>query len=808
MTLTHPDEPQPADQLDASESEPAQVEQEEDPAAVKQSKGTDEVQEAGNEDETTLNPGEPGPSDDDLAEAYQRTWLEYGQEQGLVALLDNELKLVKTTKELPECLSYSAEDLLGRSFGSLLTDSSREPIFALLSEMIESDEQRRNLIAALQPHKGDPLSSKLTFTKLTLEGTLGLPPVFLMEVELAETGLEEDEQELPLLDLEPLPVPMLLVDQNDRLRWLNSAAQSLFGFSDRHEAQGELFSMLVVGEGDDMRPLERVLSLKGEAIDIQMRLRTHSGNQFVAEVTAAALRDAEGERAGFVAIFRDVTRKLLDESHGADEGQFQSRLFKSAPVGLALIDSDHRLTTFNPTLSRLLGYDETSMRHRRLEDLVQPNLAERLEGELDRLLLLRESIPITLELQGRRRDGTPRPLSLHLASSREGWGVVAVIMDSSSHRAAIDEVKAMEERYRQLFENNDQTMVLADDDGYIMDANRVACELFDLTKEQMVGRHVEEVLGTYGGSEQRTAMAGTSPGPDEPLPLGGLKLNEKDRQQLERVLREENMAALGHLVAGVAHHINNPLAFIRANTNNLADNLEALEELLEASQALYREVAKKPTARTEAPLQKLREVLEGSRPDQVLERLRKEQKSSLDGLERIAKVTDQLRAFGKLEAQKPQMANVRESLKLTLKLVAGDLPDKVTLVDDLDTIPPTYCQPALLNTLFQALLVNAVEAVGEEGELEVSCTADERNIEVRITDNGPGMPDRIQRNIFNPLFTTKHESLGMGLSVAYSIVRLHDGEMEVDSMLGRGTTFIVRLPIRSPSDGEPESEQS
>ena len=761
---------------------------------------------------TEVEPTEPVEVDEE-DEATPPDWKGLLEVNLPLAVTDELFNIVQPSRKLMELTAYAQEELVGVPAVMLLDEDDREVMLQRVRSLAgpEGDTETGQVLSMetrLLAQTGETHKVQLSVLTLHFEEATR----HLMLFDLAE-GQGAQETVRPLLDVGPLPVPMVLVNDRGRISYLNPVACEVLGFVEGEEAIGRPFATLLVEERD-LRPFQRLLEVRGEVTAYQLRLHTRHGNQFVTEVTAGALMDGAGLPAGFLALFKDITGEVLKASEDLSQDHQYQELVAGAPVGLALLDHDHRFRSVNPALARMMGGTEEDLVRKRIGELVQPAQAERLEAELDRLLILSDAPTVTVEVEGRRKDGATLPLTLQLATVPKAHGAVVIFQDSTTQRAAIEQVKALEERYRELFENYDQTMVLADDDGYVVDANKVACDIFGLTKEEVIGRHIDEVLSEYGGSQGREALTGETPGTSGTpgttgtVAPGAPSLSDISRQELERLIREEKLAALGHLVAGVAHHINNPLAFVRAYTNSMPEYLDSLEELLRAHDQLVKAAQDSKEVAVVKALGVVDKAKEETQVKELFTHLRKQMKTSLEGLDRIASVTEKLRAYARPDTGPPQSADVCEGLQMALDLVRPHFGEGVVIDEKLDVVPPTLCQPTLLNQVFQALLMNAAQAFGEtgKGRVTVVCKANVRDIVVEVTDNGPGMPERMLRNIFNPLFTTRHEGVGLGLTIAYWIVQLHDGSIEVESEVGKGTTFIVRLPIRTP-DGRAESGQ-
>jgi signal transduction histidine kinase len=144
-------------------------------------------------------------------------------------------------------------------------------------------------------------------------------------------------------------------------------------------------------------------------------------------------------------------------------------------------------------------------------------------------------------------------------------------------------------------------------------------------------------------------------------------------------------------------------------------------------------------------------------------------------------------------------ADINKNLDSTLNVVWNELKYKATVRREYGAIPPIPCIPQQLNQVFLNLLVNAAQAIPEKGEICIRTQSENGYVEIQISDTGEGIsPENLPR-IFDPFFTTKAvgQGTGLGLHVAYSIVKRHNGTIDVKSEVGKGTNFTVRLPVGS-----------
>jgi two-component system NtrC family sensor kinase len=257
-----------------------------------------------------------------------------------------------------------------------------------------------------------------------------------------------------------------------------------------------------------------------------------------------------------------------------------------------------------------------------------------------------------------------------------------------------------------------------------------------------------------------------------------------------QMLQKEKMASIGQLAAGVAHEVNNPIGFISSNLSTLGKYMERLKEVIATQSAIIDSCAG-------GGRQELAEMRQRLKLDYIMADIGPLIAESLDGAERVRKIVQDLKSFSRVDEAECKQANLIECLDTTINIVWNELKYKATLHREYGEIPLTMCHPQQLNQVFMNLLVNAAQAIETQGEIKVACRHDNGSIFVAITDTGAGIPAEIMNRLFEPFFTTKEIGMGtgLGLSISYDIVKRHNGEITVQSEVGQGTTFTVRIPV-------------
>ena len=266
------------------------------------------------------------------------------------------------------------------------------------------------------------------------------------------------------------------------------------------------------------------------------------------------------------------------------------------------------------------------------------------------------------------------------------------------------------------------------------------------------------------------------------------KLQEVQQQ----LVQSEKMASVGQLAAGVAHEINNPIGYINSNLTSLKnylDNLLALVAIYEQAEA------------TSPPTEQLAQIkdfkqkidLEFLKAD-VLDLLAE----SREGATRVKKIVQDLKDFSHLGSDDDwQWTDLHLGLETTLNIVNNEIKYKAKVVKAFGDLPEVKCLPHQLNQVFMNLLINAAHAIENEGIITLRTGAENGRAWVEISDTGKGIAPEHLNKIFDPFFTTKPigKGTGLGLSVSYTIIKKHQGEIQLTSRLGQGTTFRIVLPI-------------
>lgn len=274
-------------------------------------------------------------------------------------------------------------------------------------------------------------------------------------------------------------------------------------------------------------------------------------------------------------------------------------------------------------------------------------------------------------------------------------------------------------------------------------------------------------------------------------------LNQELRHARSLLLQAEKMASIGLLAAGVAHEIHNPIGYLDSNLRTLEQYMRDLMSVVAAYERAEPAIANPDLVADIAHSKQETDFsfLRADIPALLAE--------SREGARRVRKIVRDLKDFARSDENDDwQWVDLRHCLDSTLSIAANELRNKAEVQRDFGEIAEVLCLPGQLNQVFLNLLLNAAQAIETQGVISVRIWQEGEQVCVEIADTGAGIsPDRLNR-IFDPFFTTKPvgKGAGLGLSIAWGIVQKHCGHIEVASEVGKGSRFLVTLPVSCQTD--------
>lgn len=426
-----------------------------------------------------------------------------------------------------------------------------------------------------------------------------------------------------------------------------------------------------------------------------------------------------------------------------------------------------------------------------------------------------------------------KPEEVGLIGGRSAKLVWNLIQENSVISTDLKSTHAQTER---LINVISAIIISVDEEGLVTQWNRAAERIFGISAEDVLGKPFLQcgirwnskdtatlILDCGKQCEQkrlddipfmrtdgRDGFVGLTLYPlDEGKGLLVLGADITERRIMEnQLIQSQKLESIGQLAAGVAHEINNPVGFISSNLTTLDEYRGDIQELISLYQDLETQAAASAAGSPilAATLEKLRVFKHKMDLQFILDDFAKVISESREGTDRVKKIVQDLKDFSHVDQAEMKRADINKGLDSTLNIAWNEIKYKATVTKEYGDIPRVSCFPQQINQVFMNMLVNAAQAIEDHGHIRIATTAvpDQHNpmVEIRISDNGKGIsPDHLPR-IFDPFFTTKvvGKGTGLGLSIAHSIIKKHQGEIKVESELNKGTTFIIRLPVKGPQE--------
>jgi signal transduction histidine kinase len=263
------------------------------------------------------------------------------------------------------------------------------------------------------------------------------------------------------------------------------------------------------------------------------------------------------------------------------------------------------------------------------------------------------------------------------------------------------------------------------------------------------------------------------------------------------IIQSEKMASIGMLAAGIAHEINNPTGYIDSNLRTLETYTKKFKNFWSFLQKIIDEYSKAKGDELNNLIEELIKFKKENNLEFFIDDMKSAIEESLEGTEKVKRIVSDLKDFSRQEKPEMKISNINQGIEKTLNVIWNELKYKATVVKELGDIPQINCDIQKLNQVFMNVLINAVQAIEKQGTIKIKTYSKNNSVIVQISDTGKGISKEYIKKIFDPFFTTKEpgKGTGLGLSISYRIIKEHNGTIDVESEVGKGTTFTIILPI-------------
>jgi signal transduction histidine kinase len=342
---------------------------------------------------------------------------------------------------------------------------------------------------------------------------------------------------------------------------------------------------------------------------------------------------------------------------------------------------------------------------------------------------------------------------------------------------------------------NDKPLLVELDQPLAAAAQHVTANMqFPLTEDFIVTRH-GRYLGVGFVMDLLKAMETQMRANTDELEQANLQLKSS---QLALV-QSEKMASLGQMVAGIAHEINTPLGYVQNNVAIGQDLFLQVQSMIAGYEALVDNLLNEQATEEQisTQMQQVAEMRTDVNAQEMLGEMHGLMGDSLYGIAQISELVLNLKNFSRMDAATTEAVSLNECIESALNIGRNVLKDKVDVIKELGDLPKITCAPSQLNQVFLNLFTNAAQAMEGYGQLRIKTWSTDGSVHISVADNGKGIPQENLTRIFDPFFTTKPvgEGTGLGLAITHQIIQQHGGEIHVDSRIGEGTCFSIKLPV-------------
>jgi len=616
--------------------------------------------------------------------------------------------------------------------------------------------------------------------------------------------------------MDDAPIAIFNVNLNGKITYVNKRFEQDTGYS-REEIVGKNAFKLNIVSDETLKFLAKrmkALLMGKPARCVEVQLRCKDGRWIWADMESRIIKKLRVP-VGFQITARNITeRKRAEEALRESEEKYRG-IIELAPMAMVTMDLKGVITSCN-TFMTLSGYSKDEIIGKRFSDIGWLQIRDLPKYLKMFSSIIRGKVPEPFEISYRHKDGEPHVGEVYISLMKKNGkviGIQSVMMDITERKKKEREIRESKEKFERLFMDNPEAAVYVNPDFHILDVNPCFSELFGYSLDEVKGKHInsaivpkdkmEEAEMLDKKAEKRYFFHGTvrkrKDGSLVPVSISvapitvegrltgyvGLYKDVTERKQMERKLQEysehleelvekrtrqlkeaqeqllksERLAAIGEIAAMVGHDLRNPLTSIAGATYYLKTKLE--------------------------------------------QKMDKTAKDMVELIEKDIKYSDKIISDLLRYSREIHLELTETTPKSITKhaLTSIKVPKNIRISNLTDNKPKIKIDAQKMNRVLVNITKNAIDAMPKGGKLTITSKKTNGKLEITFTDTGRGMQKDILEKIWTPLFTTKAKGMGLGLPICKRIVEAHGGDISVESIVGKGTTFTVTIPIKPKLEG-------
>jgi len=616
--------------------------------------------------------------------------------------------------------------------------------------------------------------------------------------------------------MDDAPIAIFNVNLNGKITYVNKRFEQDTGYSREEIVDKNAFKLNIVSD-ETLKFLAKrmkALLMGKPARCVEVQLRCKDGRWIWADMESRIIKKLRVP-VGFQITARNITeRKRAEEALRESEEKYRG-IIELAPMAMVTMDLKGVITSCNAFMT-LSGYSKDEIIGKRFSDIGWLQIRDLPKYLKMFSSIIRGKVPEPFEISYRHKDGEPHVGEVYISLMKKNGkviGIQSVMMDITERKKKEREIRESKEKFERLFMDNPEAAVYVNPDFHILDVNPCFSELFGYSLDEVKGKHInsaivpkdkmEEAEMLDKKAEKRYFFHGTvrkrKDGSLVPVSISvapitvegrltgyvGLYKDVTERKQMERKLQEysehleelvekrtrqlkeaqeqllksERLAAIGEIAAMVDHDLRNPLTSIAGATYYLKTKLE--------------------------------------------QKMDKTAKDMVELIEKDIKYSDKIISDLLRYSREIHLELTETTPKSITKhaLTSIKVPKNIRISNLTDNKPKIKIDAQKMNRVLVNITKNAIDAMPKGGKLTITSKKTNGKLEITFTDTGRGMQKDIFEKIWTPLFTTKAKGMGLGLPICKRIVEAHGGDISVESIVGKGTTFTVTIPIKPKLEG-------
>ncbi len=645
---------------------------------------------------------------------------------------------------------------------------------------------------------------------------------------------------------------VIATDATGKVRFLNPQAEALTGWC-LEEAAGKLLENVLCfsNNGHGAQHADELLQstdLMGQTC--RSHLISRQGTKIQVEFSASPLQDEHNVVSGVVVVFRDITERCQMEQDLKTERHLLHTLLDHVPSHIYFKDCQSRFLRLSQSLTRHFNLLEPSQAIGKTDfDFFSEVHAG--QAFADEQEIIRTGNPLIDKIEEETHpDGRMDWVSTSKMPFRDPVGQIigtfGISKDVTKQKKAEEALQKAHEGIEQLVSSIPSILIGIDSETKIIQWNLAAAETFGFPATEVLGLRLDQLPIQWDVS---SLMEGISRAIESPRPMNlddiryklqdgrdgilGFTLRSfaqtkggqsgclligadiTNRRVLEAQLRQaQKLESIGQLAAGIAHEINTPTQFVGDNIRFLQEAFEDLKRVGEKFNYLLQ--ALREGKFSLGILAEIDAVVQGADLEYLSEEVPRAIQQSLDGIARVTKIVRSMKDFAHPDLAEKTMADLNKAIESTITVARNEWKYVAEMALDLDpSLPLVPCVLGDFNQVILNMIINAAHAIGEKvrdtgvkGTITVQTRQAKDWAEIRISDTGMGIEEQHRSRIFDPFFTTKEvgKGTGQGLTISHAvIVEKHKGAISFETEWGKGTTFIICLPLEEKPVAPPES---